>query len=335
MKMSSEIMHHLPPLAHSVIDLIGCTPMLELHRIVQQLQLDGRILAKCEMQNPGLSKKDRVALWMVREALRTGQLVAGQTVVEMTSGNTGTGLALVCAALGHPFVAVMSKGNTPERAAHMRALGAEVVLVDQLPDSVPGQVTGDDLLQVEAEAARLTVERRAFRASQFSNPANVMAHENSTGPEMWRQSGGAIDVFVDCPGTSGSFTGVSRYLKSQNSQVKCYVVEPEQAAVLNTCLGDLPDKVAGHKIQGAGYSRNEANLPLFDRSLADGYLNVTDQEATEAAQLLARTEGVMGGYSTGAHLAADIRLLRTSEQGKTIGILVCDSGLKYLSTDLY
>jgi len=333
--MSFESIENLPPLAHSVIDLIGCTPMLELHRIVQKLQLDGRILAKCEMQNPGLSKKDRVALWMVREALRTGQLQAGQTVVEMTSGNTGTGLALVCAAMGHPFVAVMSRGNTPERAAHMRALGAEVVLVDQLPDSVPGQVTGDDLKQVEAEAARLTVERNAYRASQFSNLANVMAHENSTGPEMWRQSAGAIDVFVDCPGTSGSFTGVSRYLKSQNPEIRCYVVEPEQAAVLNTCLGDLPAMVSGHKIQGAGYSRDEANLPLFDRSLADGFLNVTDDEATEAAQLLARTEGVMGGYSTGAHLAAAVRLLRTTEKGKTVAMIVCDSGLKYLSTDLY
>lgn len=324
-----------PGLAHSVIDLIGNTPMLELHRIVSQLQLDGRLLAKCEMNNPGLSKKDRVALWMIREALRAGQLQPGQTVVEMTSGNTGTGLALVCAALGHPFVAVMSKGNTPERAAQMRALGAEVALVDQLPDSIPGQVTGDDLKLVEIEAARITLERAAYRASQFSNPANVIAHELTTGPEMWEQSGGAIDVFVDCPGTSGSFTGVSRYLKSKNQQVKCYVIEPEHAAVLNPENATSASEIGGHKIQGAGYARHDENLVLFERKLADGFISITDEEAIEATRLLARTEGVMGGFSTGAHLAAAIRLLKTTEKGKTIAFLICDSGLKYISTDLF
>ncbi|MFM7593890.1 MAG: pyridoxal-phosphate dependent enzyme, partial [Isosphaeraceae bacterium] len=121
--MQSDSFGHLPPLAQSVLDLIGQTPIIELHRLVEQLHLQGRILVKCEMNNPGLSKKDRIALWMIREAARSGELQPGQTVVEMTSGNTGTGLALVCAALGHPFIAVMSRGNTPERAAQMRALG--------------------------------------------------------------------------------------------------------------------------------------------------------------------------------------------------------------------
>ena len=327
--------HDLPVLAHSVLDLIGNTPMLELHRLKAELQLEGRLLVKCDLSNPGLSKKDRVALWMIQEAIRLGQLQPGQTVVEMTSGNTGTGLALVCAALGHPFVAVMSSGNTPERAAHMRALGAEVVLIDQLSESISGQVTGDDLKLVEAEADRLTIQRNAFRAGQFSNTANALAHEQTTGPEMWEQSSGEIDVFVDCIGTSGTFTGISRYLKSRNQAIKCYVVEPESSAVLNNngqVSMILPE---GHKIQGAGYAKTDEKLPLFDRSLADGFITVTDDQAIHSARLLARCEGIMGGFSTGAHLAAAVELLRTTQKGKTIAFVICDSGLKYLSTDLY
>ena len=325
----------LTVLAHSVLDLIGNTPMLELHRLKAELQLEGRLLVKCDLSNPGLSKKDRVALWMIQEAIRLGQLQPGQTVVEMTSGNTGTGLALVCAALGHPFVAVMSSGNTPERAAHMRALGAEVVLIDQLSESISGQVTGDDLKLVEAEADRLTIQRNAFRAGQFSNVANVLAHEQTTGPEMWEQSSGEIDVFVDCIGTSGTFTGISRYLKSRNQAIKCYVVEPESSAVLKNhgqVSMILPE---GHKIQGAGYAKNDEKLPLFDRSLADGFITVTDDQAIHSARLLARCEGIMGGFSTGAHLAAAVELLRTTQKCKMIAFVICDSGLKYLSTDLY
>lgn len=327
--------HDSPVLAHSVLDLIGNTPMLELHRLKAELQLEGRLLVKCDLSNPGLSKKDRVALWMIQEAVRLGQLQPGQTVVEMTSGNTGTGLALVCAALGHPFVAVMSSGNTPERAAHMRALGAEVVLIDQLSESISGQVTGDDLKLVEVEADRLTIQRNAFRAGQFSNTANVLAHEQTTGPEMWEQSSGEIDVFVDCIGTSGTFTGISRYLKSRNQAIKCYVVEPESSAVLKNHgqLSMIPPE--GHKIQGAGYAKNDEKLPLFDRSLADGFITVTDDQAIHSARLLARCEGIMGGFSTGAHLAAAVELLRTTQKGKTIAFVICDSGLKYLSTDLY
>ncbi|MFM1801199.1 MAG: hypothetical protein RJA81_551 [Planctomycetota bacterium] len=328
--------HHPPQLAHSVLDLIGQTPLIELHRVVNQANLQGRLLAKCEMNNPGLSKKDRIAYWMIQEARSHGQLVPGQTVIEMTSGNTGTGLALVCAALGHPFVAVMSRGNTPERAAHMSALGARVVLVDQGRESIPGQVSGEDLKRVEAEADRLTLELKAFRPSQFSNHANILAHETTTGPEIWWQAGGNIDVFVDCAGTAGTFTGVARYLKSQNPKIRCYLVEPENAAILSLANPQDSQKLTGsHKIQGAGYLRPEADLPLFDNSCVDGFLTVSDKEAIEATRILARTEGLLGGFSSGAHLAAAMKLLETTESGKTIVFLVCDSGLKYLSTDLF
>lgn len=331
--MPSDHVSHLPPLARSVLDLVGQTPMLELCRLQQKLQLTGRLLVKCEMTNPGLSKKDRIAVWMIREAIKSGELLPGQTVVEMTSGNTGTGLALACAALGHPFVAVMSRGNTAERAAHMRALGAEVVMVDQSTGSLPGQVTGDDLKLVELAADTITFDRKAWRAGQFSNQANILAHEMTTGPEIWRQAGSEIDIFIDCLGTSGTFTGIARYLKSQKPELQCYVVEPEKAAVLQS--NEKIQSPGSHKIQGAGYARSDENLPLFDRSLADGFIKVTDEKVIEYTRLLARTEGIMGGYSTGAHLAAAVELLQTTEKNRTIVFLACDSGLKYLSTDLF
>src|SRR5947199_2825025 len=164
---------HPPPLARSILDVIGNTPMLELSRCVAPRGLRGRLLAKLESLNPGSSKKDRIALEIVREARADGSLRPGQTVVEMTSGNTGTGLAIVCRAMGHPFVAVISRGNTVERVRQMRALGAEVEIVEQAPGSMIGQVSGADLALVEARTAEVVVDRAAFRADQFVREGNV------------------------------------------------------------------------------------------------------------------------------------------------------------------
>jgi cysteine synthase A len=318
-----------PPLAASIIDAIGGTPMVELHRLARILGLSGRLLAKLEYLNPGHSKKDRVAREMILDARRRGELREGQTVVELTSGNTGTGLALVCKALGHPFVAVMSRGNTIERARMMQALGAEVVLVDQLPHSRPGHVTGDDLAQVEQCAQELVRQRGAFRADQFRLAASAAAHERHTGPEVWQQAAGQIDAFVDFVGTGGCFTGIARFLRSMNPQIKCYVVEPAAAAAL---AGQAVTNPA-HAIQGGGYSFSE--LPLLDRSLVSGYLQVTDEQAIHFTRLLAGEEGIFGGVSSGANLAAAVQLLQNTERGKSIVFVVCDSGLKYMSTDLY
>jgi len=174
------------PLLPSLIDAIGETPLVDLSRIARGL--GGRLLAKLEYLNPGLSKKDRIARQIIEDAERDGSLQPGQTVVELTSGNTGTGLAIVCGVKGYPFVAVMSVGNSPERARMMRALGAEVVLVNQLPDSRPGQVSGGDLELVEQAARRITRERNAFRAGQFHHPGNFRAHYLHTGPEILRQA---------------------------------------------------------------------------------------------------------------------------------------------------
>jgi cysteine synthase len=268
-------------------------------------------------------------LELIRRAREDGSLRAGQTVVALTSGNMGAGLAVVCGALGHPFIAVMSRGNSVERARQMTALGAEVVLVDQEPDSVPGRVSGADLERVVQRTAEVVAERDAFEAEQFANAACVAAHENQTGPEIWTQSGGQVDVFVDIAGTGGSFTGIARYLRRVNPDVRTYLVEPAGAAV----LAGRPVTDPSHALQGAGYARTE--LPLLDRSLVTDYLQVTDDEAIAAARHLAAREGILGGFTTGAHLAAAWNLLSERESGATIAFLVCDSGLKYVSTDLY
>lgn len=313
----------------SVLEAIGGTPLVELRRIAALRGLQGRLLAKLDYLNPGFSMKDRIALAIIRQARLCGALRPGQTVVELTSGNTGTGLAIVCRALGHPFVAVMSRGNTEERARMMRALGAEVVLVDQAPGSPPQGVSGEDLALVEQKAQELTAQRGAFRADQFRLPANVLAHQDHTGPEIWRQCGGQLDAFVAFVGTGGTFTGIARYLRSKKPAIRCYVVEPASAP----SLAGKPVTNPSHRIQGGGYSMRE--LPLLDRSLVTDYLTVTDEEAAAAARLLAREEGIFAGISTGANLAAAMSLLAGPERHASIALMVCDSGLKYLSTGLF
>lgn len=314
-------------LLDSVLGAIGNTPLVELSRIMRGL--DGRILAKLEYLNPGFSKKDRIALQMIEEAEAEGKLKPGRTVVELTSGNTGTGLSIVCAVKGYPFVAVMSKGNSTERARMMRALGAEVILVDQLPESKPGQVSGGDLALVEEAAQRITKERNAFRADQFHLESSSRAHYLHTVPEILQQSGGQVDAFCDFAGTGSSFGGCAAAFKEFNPNILCYIVEPAEAAI----LGGKPITNPNHRIQGGGYSMTE--LSLINKNYIDGYLQVTDEEATEFARRLAKEEGIFAGFSSGANVAAAIQLLKTTCKGKTIAILLSDSGLKYLSTDLW
>lgn len=311
----------------SAIEAIGDTPLVELGRFTRGL--GGTILAKLEHLNPGFSKKDRIARQIVEDAEGQGMLQPGQTVVELTSGNTGTGLAIVCGIKGYPFVAVMSRGNSAERARMMSALGAEVVLVDQMPGSKPGQVSGEDLKRVEEEAQRLVEARRAFRADQFRLMGNFRAHYLHTGPEILRQAGGRIDAFCDFVGTGGGYAGCAAAFKEQNPAIRCYVVEPKGAAI----LAGEPVTHPGHRIQGGGYAMPE--LPLLRAEHIDGYLQVSDGEAMECARRLARTEGIFAGFSSGANAAAAVQLLRGSWKGKTVVITICDSGLKYLSTDLW
>jgi cysteine synthase A len=311
----------------SAVEAIGSTPLVELGRLTSGLS--GRIVAKLEFLNPGYSKKDRIARQMIEDAEAVGLLRPGQTVVELTSGNTGTGLAIVCAVKGYHFVAVMSRGNSTERARMMAALGAEVVLVDQLPDSVPGQVSGGDLALVETRADQIVRERNAFRADQFHLKGSLRAHYLHTGPEMIRQAAGEIDAFCDFVGSGGSFAGCSLALKEHNPNIRCYVVEPAGAAA----LAGEPLTRPNHRIQGGGYAMPE--LALLDRRTIDGFLTVTDEEAVTLTRRLAREEGLFAGFSSGANVAAALRLLQGEHAGGTIAVLLCDSGLKYLSTDLW
>ena len=313
----------------SVLGAIGGTPSVWLDRVVAARGLDGRILAKLDYLNPGFSKKDRAALGIIEAAEADGALRPGQTVVELTSGNMGTGLAIVCAIKGYPFVAVMSRGNSPERARMMAALGAEVVLVEQAPGSAPGEVSGEDLARVEAEAQRITAARGAFRADQFHHPGNAQAHFDTTGPELWAESDGTLTAFADFAGSGGTFGGTVRALKARRPDLRGYVVEPEGAAVLS----GAPVTCAGHPIQGGGYAM--AALDQLGGVAPNGYLAISGEEARQTTRALAREEGVFAGFSAGANVAAALRLLAGPEAGGVIGVIICDSGLKYLSTDLW
>jgi cysteine synthase A len=313
----------------SAVEAIGQTPLVELSRYMASAGLQGRLLAKLEYLNPGFSKKDRVARQMIDDAEAAGLLRPGQTVVELTSGNTGTGLAIVCAVKGYRFVAVMSRGNSVERARMMAALGAEVVLVDQGPESKPGEVSGGDLARVEQEAQRLVRERSAFRADQFRLEGNFRAHYLHTGPEILAQAGCAIDGFCDFAGTGGSYVGCAAALKERNPATRCYLVEPAGAAALAGEAVTSPN----HPIQGGGYAM--AELCHLDRGQINGYLQVSGQEATATTRQLARTEGIFAGFSSGANVAAATQLLTGELRGKTVVVLLNDSGLKYLSTDLW
>jgi cysteine synthase A len=194
---------------------------------------------------------------------------------------------------------------------------------------VPGQVSGDDLAQVEVAAQRLTTERSAFRADQFRRDGNWRAHYRTTGPEIWRQSGGHLHGFVDFAGSGGTYAGVARYLKDQNADIRCYAVEPATAAVL--AGGNISNP--NHPIQGGGYAMPD--LAFMADAPVDGYLSVTSDAARAETRALAQEEGIFAGFSSGANLSAALQLLRGDMAGRTIAILICDSGLKYLSTDLW
>jgi cysteine synthase A len=320
--MSRETKTILP----SILDAIGDTPLVALDRIASGLP--GRVLLKIEYFNPGFSVKDRIALKIVEDAERAGKLRPGGTVVELTSGNTGTGLAIVCSVKGYRLIAVMSEGNSVERRRMLRALGAEVELVPQAGGAHPGQVSKEDLELVERRAEELTTQLGAFRADQFHNLSNVQAHELTTGVEIWEQTGGKVDVVVGTVGTAGTFMGVARALKKRRPEVRAFAVEPASAAIL--AGREVVD--TRHKIQGAGYAMIP---PLWDPAFCDGYIGIADDEAIDTARRLAREEGVFAGFSTGANVAAALSLAQTAAPGTLIVTTANDSGLKYLSTDLY
>lgn len=309
--------------------LIGSTPVVELSRLTAGMR--GALYAKIEFFNPGASKKDRIAKQMIDDALDAGRLKPGQTVIEVTSGNTGTGLAIVCAVRGLKFVAVMSAGNSSERRRMIEGMGGRVEVVRQAPGSPAGQVSGADLDLVIKRAEVLTKELGAYRCDQFHDEANVRAHELGTAEEIWNDLQGKINAFCDFVGSGGTFVGVARGLKKHDPSIRCYAVEPWTAPILS----GKPVTRANHKIQGGGYSLKP---PLWEDCLLDGTLIVTDDEAIHWTRQLGKVEGIFGGFSSGANLAAAMRLLEASQtagEPARVVFTVNDSGLKYLTTDLW
>jgi len=302
----------------SMDQLIGGTPLLELKRLEEALGLKARVLAKLEYFNPAGSVKDRVALAMIRDAEDRGLLGPGSVIIEPTSGNTGIGLAAVAAARGYRVIIVMPDTMSVERRRLIAAYGAELVLT-------PGSRGMAGAIARAEELAAATPG--SFIPGQFINPANPAAHMASTGPEIWRDTGGQVDAFVAGVGTGGTITGVGRYLKGQNPGVWVAAVEPAGSPVLS---GGKPGP---HGLQGIGAGFVPETL---DPGVYDEIIRVTEADAYRAGRELARREGVLAGISSGAALWAALELARREEMaGRTIVVLLPDTGDRYLSTPLF
>ena len=302
----------------SVDQLIGRTPLLELVRIQRQENLEARILAKLEYLNPAGSVKDRVAKAMIDDAESRGLLRAGSVIIEPTSGNTGIGLASVAAARGYRIIIVMPETMSVERRQLMKAYGAELVLTDG-SKGMKGAIAKADELAGEIP--------NSFIPGQFVNPANPAAHKASTGPEIWADTDGKVDIFVAGVGTGGTVTGVGAYLKSQNPDIKIVAVEPADSPVLSK------GTPGAHKIQGIG----AGFVPdVLDTDIYDEVITVKNEEAFAAGRKVGREEGVLVGISSGAAVWAGILLAKRPEnRGKTIVALLPDTGDRYLSTPLF
>ena len=298
--------------------LIGGTPLVEISRFSEKLNLKARLLAKVESRNPGGSAKDRVAMAMLLDAEEKGLLQPGATIIEPTSGNTGIGLALMATLRGYKSIIVMPDSMSVERQKLMAAYGAEVVLT-------PGAEGMTGAIAKAKEIAQATPG--SFIPGQFENPANAMAHYRTTGPEIWADTDGNVDIFVAGVGTGGTVTGVGRYLKEQDPAVKIVAVEPYDSPLLSG------GKAGSHGSQGIG-----ANFipEVLDIGIYDQVIPVKTEDAYEMGRLLGRTEGILAGISAGAALWAAAQLAALEEnQGKTIVALLPDSGERYLSTPLF
>lgn len=302
----------------SVDQLIGRTPLLELRGIEAQYSLKARLLAKLESFNPAGSVKDRVALAMIEDAEKTGRLKEGSVIIEPTSGNTGIGLAAVAAARGYRVIIVMPDSMSVERRLLMTAYGAELVLTDG-SKGMAGAIARADELAASIPGSMI--------AGQFSNPANPAAHFYGTGPEIYADTDGAVDVFVAGVGTGGTVTGVGRYLKERKPSVKVVAVEPATSAVLSG------GKAGAHGLQGIG----AGFVPeVLDTGIYDEVIAVTDEDAYAAGRLLGKREGVLAGISSGAALWAAIEVAKRKESaGKTVVVLLPDTGDRYLSTPMF
>ncbi len=305
-------------IAQDFTQLIGRTPLLRLNNFERYYNVQAEIIAKLERFNPAGSSKDRAALYMINDAEKKGLINKDTIIIEPTSGNTGIGLAAIAAARGYKVVLTMPETMSEERRKLLAAYGAELVLTD-------GKKGMDGAI---AKAHELALKNKnSFIPSQFDNPANASAHRETTGPEIWEDTQGQIDIFVAGVGTGGTITGAGEFLKSQNKQIQIVAVEPFTSPVLS---GGVPGP---HKIQGigAGFVPSLLNTKIYDEIIA-----IKNEEAFEAGKALARKEGVLAGISSGAALYASMLLARRPEnKGKRIIALLPDAGERYLSTTMF
>lgn len=299
-------------------ELVGNTPLLEVGNIEKDLGLEAKILVKLEYFNPAGSAKDRIALSMIEDAEEKGILKPGAVIIEPTSGNTGIGLASLAAIKGYRVILTMPETMSVERRNILKAYGAEIVLTDGTK-GMNGAIAKANELAAEYE--------NSFIPGQFENPANPAIHRKTTGPEIWRDTDGQVDIFVAGVGTGGTITGVGEYLKSQNPDVKVVAVEPATSPVLSQ------GKSGPHKIQGIGAGFVPKN---YNSAVVDGILLVSNDDAIRTGRELAKYEGLLVGISSGAAVSAATRLAQLPEnEGKNIVVLLPDTGERYLSTLLY
>ena len=303
---------------NSIAELTGNTPLIEVHHLEEKFHLQAHLLVKTESFNPAGSVKDRIARRMIEDAEKEGILKKGTTIIEPTSGNTGIGLSMVATVKGYRIIIVMPSTMSPERVKLMKAYGAEVVLSDGAK-GMKGAIAKADELHAEI--------KDSWIPGQFVNPSNWKAHYDTTGPEIWKDTDGTVDIFIAGIGTGGTITGTGKYLKEKKPSVKVVAVEPSASAVLN-------GKPAGpHKIQGIG----AGFIPdVLDTSIYDETQDVDNEKEFEYGRLLGTTEGILAGISSGAALYAGIEEAKKPEnKGKTIVVLLPDSGDRYLSTTLF
>ena len=301
-------------IAQNISDLVGKTPLLQLNNIAKQFNLKANLFAKLEYFNPAGSSKDRIAKFMIEEALKTGKLKKDSIIIEPTSGNTGIGLAAIASSYGIKVILTMPENMSEERIKLLKMYGAQIVLTDKTK-GMAGAIEKANELAKENPGS--------FIPSQFDNPVNPLTHQKTTGPEIWQDLDGKVDAYVACIGTGGTLSGTGKFLKQQNPKIKIVGVEPASSPLITKGIS------GPHKIQGIGANFIPQN---YDSSIVDKIVCVQDDDAFEYAKLIAKTEGAFVGISSGAALCAAIQLAQQPEfENKNIVVLLPDSGARYLS----